>query len=371
MKIAVLGANGQVGAEVCLLLNRAPGVEVVPVSRNRSGSAFLRWHGLACRHGLPANASEAAGLLGDCDVVANFALSVGRPREAREANRRLIEAAAMASMPGARQIYFSTLATYRHFLPAAQAPAHTAYGREKRRCEADAFRVGRRTGKETWALRIGHVYGELQGIRDEMRQRVLAGPVVVPRGGELAANVTHTVTIVDAILKIAAGRETPGTYDLTSFPNWSWRQVLEEEARQAGVPLAIEVPDTEPFEAAARSFLTRARGRVRQQLGGLLASPRTRELGLALIAYLPESVNVRIQSRHFKRRAAAEIGQLKHRRSSHDAFTIPPLTPVTLRSLAPTAGLLLAGAGRITPAGAASFPPDMALATGDPGSRHA
>lgn len=367
MKIAVLGANGQVGAEVCLLLRRVPGVEVVPVSRNRSGSAFLRWHGVACRHGLPADAAQAAGLLGDCDLVANFALSVGRPREAREANRRLIEAAAEASRPGARQIYFSTLATYRDFLPVAEGPAHTAYGREKRRCEDDAFRAGRRTGKPTWALRIGHVYGELQGIREEMRRLVTAGPVVVPRDGALAASVTHTVTIVDAILKIAAGGETPGTYDLTSFPNWSWRQVLEEEARQAGVPLQIELPDTDPFEAAAQGFLARTKGGLRAQAGRLLASPRTRELGLALIAHLPESWNLRTQSRHFQRRAAAEIGRLGERRPSHGAFTIPPLVPNTLRTLTPTRELLDAGAGLIPPAGEGAFPPDLPLAVaGEP-----
>src|SRR5262249_741297 len=75
MRIAVLGANGQVGAELCLLLSRQENVEVVPVCRTPMGSAFLRFHGLACRHGQPANPLEAHRLLGDCDVIANLALT--------------------------------------------------------------------------------------------------------------------------------------------------------------------------------------------------------------------------------------------------------------------------------------------------------
>jgi nucleoside-diphosphate-sugar epimerase len=359
MKVAVLGANGQVGSEVCLLLRRVAGVEVVPICRNRSGSAFLRWHGVPCRHGLATDPAQARGLLGDCDVVANFALAVDRPREAREANRRLIDAAADASMPGARIVYFSTLAVYRTFFPAGTPGGLTAYGREKLRGERDALRAGRRTGKPTWALRLGHVYGELQGIRDGMRRLVGGGPVVVPRGGELASNVVHTVTIVDAIRKIAAGGERPGVYDLVSHPSWSWRQVLTYEAECAGLDVRFEPPDADPFEAASRGLGERLRSRVRAAAGVVLASPRTREIGLAWITHLPASWNLRLQSRNFQRRAELEIAQLRRRPISHEAFSIPPIEPKALTTLAPTIELLRRGEGAVPPAGAGAFPQDL------------
>ena len=74
-RIAIVGANGQVGTEVCLRLREAADVEVVPVVRNLSGSAFLRLNGVDCRHGRIADPEQARHLIGDCDVVVNFALS--------------------------------------------------------------------------------------------------------------------------------------------------------------------------------------------------------------------------------------------------------------------------------------------------------
>ena len=339
MRIAVLGANGQVGSEVCLLLGRLPGVEVVPICRNPSGSAFLRWHGLPCRHGLVTDRRQAHDLLSDCAVVANFALAVGRPRESRTLNRLLVEHAAAESAPGAKVVYFSTLSVHARFQPAGAAGGRSAYGREKLRCERDARRAGRRSGKPTWILRLGHVCGELQDVREELRRLVTSGPVVVPRGGEGRANVTHTVTIVDALLRLAEGGERPGTYDLVSVPAWSWREVLAYEAEAAGVPLRLQDGGTIPEASFA--------GAIRGWLARQLAAPRTREIGLSLIAHLPESFNLRMQAQHFRRRAAAEIAARGARPPSHAAFTFPDMEVKTLASLTPTRQLLQEGRGRI------------------------
>ncbi|HEX5043068.1 MAG TPA: NAD(P)-dependent oxidoreductase [Candidatus Polarisedimenticolaceae bacterium] len=339
MKIAVLGANGQVGSEVCLLLARVPGVEVVPVCRNPSGSAFLRWHGLDCRHGLITDRRQARRLLEGCSVVANFALAVGRPRESRTLNRSLVEHAAEESAAGAKVVYFSTLSVHASFQPAGSPRGRSAYGREKLRCERDARRAGRRSGKATWILRLGHVCGELQEIHEELRRLVTGGTVVVPRGGEGRANVTHTVTIVDALLRIAAGAERPGTYDLVSVPPLSWREVLGLQASAAGVPLRLQDGGTPAPGGIAAA--------VRGWLGRQLTAPRTREVGLSLIAHLPESLNLKVQAQHFRRRAAAEIAALGARPPSHPAFTFPDMDVRPLAALTPTKRLLEEGRGGI------------------------
>ena len=90
MKVAILGANGQVGAEVCLILKNQPGIEVVPVCRNRLGSAYLRYEGVACRHGYPTDGVQSKSLFGDCPVIANFARGSGSLREMADINDRLI-----------------------------------------------------------------------------------------------------------------------------------------------------------------------------------------------------------------------------------------------------------------------------------------
>ena len=62
-RIAIVGANGQVGTEVCLRLREVQGIEAVPVVRNPSGSAFLRLNGMTCRHGRIADTKEARELI--------------------------------------------------------------------------------------------------------------------------------------------------------------------------------------------------------------------------------------------------------------------------------------------------------------------
>ena len=111
MKIAILGANGQVGAELCLILARQPGVEIVPICRSRMGSAFLRFKGLRCRHGQPSEPHSARQLYGDCDVILNLALvpEGNDARAARRLHRLLISNVAECTKPGAIHIYFSTM----------------------------------------------------------------------------------------------------------------------------------------------------------------------------------------------------------------------------------------------------------------------
>ena len=89
-RIAVLGANGQVGAEVCLLLRNQPDVELIPVCRNPRSSSYLRYHGMACRHGLPADADQARELFAGADVILDFALAQGLPRDTRRIHEAMI-----------------------------------------------------------------------------------------------------------------------------------------------------------------------------------------------------------------------------------------------------------------------------------------
>jgi nucleoside-diphosphate-sugar epimerase len=360
-RIAVLGANGQVGSEVSLLLSRQPGVEVVPISRTRTGSAFLRSRGLRCRHGRAADPADAARLLSDCDTVLHFARPAGRPGEMKAANEALLANATSCSAPGARIVYFSSLCAYRTFRPVTRPALPTAYGWEKRTVERLARRQGERSGKGIWILRLGHVAGHLQDISLELRRLVREGPVIIPSGGLHASGVVYTATIVDAVLSIASGRAPAGTYDLFCSPPWTWRDVLEHEARVCGVPLhlAAPVPDIRmdqgrPGLAARIGSL--ARGLVSQAL----ATSQAREAGMILLGSMSAATNLRHQSDHFRRRAGAEIGSLLRRDCSADAFLFAAAGSPSLGGLRPTAQLLadpgfdLTLRGGITP-----FPADL------------
>ena len=62
----------------------------MPITRNVSGSAFLRLQGVACRHGRITIQPRPRDLIGDCDVIVNFALSnTAIPRIDRDINRQI------------------------------------------------------------------------------------------------------------------------------------------------------------------------------------------------------------------------------------------------------------------------------------------
>ncbi len=356
-RIAVLGANGQVGAEVSLLLH-ARGADVVPIARNRFGSAFLRYHGLACRHGLAGDLAEARHLLGDCDVVLNLTVAsvAGRPGEARRINRVLAENAVLASAPAARIVHCSTIEVYGDHRPGFRLRWRNAYGREKLAGERQARRAGRRSGREVYVLRLGHVCGEHQSITRIMRDLVLTPPVLVPEF-DRPSNIVHTATIVDAVLAIGLGREKPGTYDLFNRPQWSWRAAFTYEAQRLGRPATFETVAAGSSSVARRG----ARGLARLALGVVDRGGFVKEMALRSMARLSPAWNGRAQALLYRARAAREIAAL----SSVPRVPMNGLDWIDherriLSTLAPTAALLASGAWIIPPVDRArSWPADL------------
>lgn len=313
-RVIVIGANGQVGAEVCLLLAGSPGIEVVPVVRNHRGSAYLRWMGLPCRHGDIGDPRAAAGLVGDGDLILNFALSGASPAIARRENACLIDNCARYAPAGARLIYYSTQNVYGSANPASYYRWRGFYAREKLRCERDARAAGQRHGRQTWVLRLGHVCGELQGLTRRIRELVQMGTVYLADGGYLPANCVHVPVIVDCALAILHAETAGATYDLVNKPQWRWRDVYQREADILGMPL-----DIESVPRRSRAGLP---AMLRGMLGGAvnaISREAISELGRRAVSHLPPRLTARIHADYLRKRASAEIGALRHRSASHDA----------------------------------------------------
>ena len=342
-RIAVLGANGQVGAELCLILRNHPEIELIPVCRNRGGSAFLRYYGLPCRHGLPADPAQAAALFGDCDIIVNSALGQGAPKKIREVEQTLIANSLAYAPPHARIIYFSTLMVQGDPRPGAWVRWRGAYGRAKLRSERVLWARGRRTDKETYILRLGHVCGELQNITFDIRDRIRTGRVILP-ASDGASNTLYTSTLADAVLKIAAGKEKPGTYDLVSFPEWTWRQVYEYEAEQLRLPLeakTVAAPSRKRFSGFLRMSA------LRSWLHALASRPLVKEAALRMMAYAPRGWNERFQAKWYQTRARAEIQALRQASTPPEALFWIAMAGKLLSTLTPTRQLLDQPAFRI------------------------
>ena len=301
--IAILGANSQVGTEVCLHLSRTEGVQVIPVCRTAPATALLSRCGLACRVGSLDTAAGARELLAGCDTVVEFSVPPGTASEIRRATRALVTRAIEHAPPGARYVFMSTIMAFG--MPqnsAARAPrlvSRTVYGQTKRHAEALAARAGRTAGREVWALRLGQVHGPLQSVSRLWLDRMRPEKALVPSG---PAHAVFTQTIAEALAHIARGLEQPGLYTLVAEPPLTWRELHEFYARRAGVVPSVDELRDEP-------------GGSRRLGSGLLASAiaALRERRETISAYLlwraPE-LESRLRGAHGRSRARAEIAAL-------------------------------------------------------------
>lgn len=336
LKVAVLGANGQVGAELCLLLARVPDVELVPIARTRTGSAFLRWHGIRCRHGRAASAEEAYGLISDCDVIVNSALASGTPAQMRRTEDAIVRNAFACSSSAAVIIHFSTQSVYGDPRQGKSIRWRSLYGRAKLATEKRVRAQSRRHRKRAYILRLGHVCGPLQQISNNIRQEIREDRVVLG-AIDLPSNTVYTATIVEAILAIIRGRVAPGCYDLMNVPQWTWRTVYEYEARACGCELH---PRFVAGSAARRPFPARMLRWLAAAGGNAVAGSFMRQLVAAGLARLPPDLSERAQAWWYCKRARSEIAALSISPTPTDHLTWVANGKHFIDSLPPTSQVL-------------------------------
>jgi dTDP-4-dehydrorhamnose reductase len=302
--MAIVGANGQVGAELCLLLAGCKDIELIPICRNRSGSSFLRWQGVSCRHGRVADPADAARLLGDCDVVVNSSLATGTPSEIRRIEGAIVANIFRFSKPSATIIHFSTQSVYGDPRQNRRIRWRNPYGRAKLATERRVRMESRRTKKPAYVLRLGHVCGALQEISNTIRAAIRARSVILPARNH-SSNTVYTTAIIGAIEQIVGGRMRPDTYDLMNSPRWSWHEVYEHEAEVCRTPLEIQRVDASHHAPVPAIFAPAAR-----LLGSLIAAQSVRDLLAKFFAYLPGPLNARALAWWYARRARAQIAAL-------------------------------------------------------------
>jgi nucleoside-diphosphate-sugar epimerase len=361
--LALLGANGQVGAELSLMLSKRADLNLIPVCRNRSGSAFLRWQGLACRHGRAADSQDSKRLLADCDVIVNCSLASGTPAQIRRIEDNIVRNAFAHSKANAKIIHFSTQSVYGDPRPLRMTRWLNPYGRAKLATERSVRRAQRHSKKPAYILRLGHVCGTLQEISNTIRAQIIAGTVVLP-SQDRSSNTVFTAAIVDAVIQIMRGNVEPGTYDLMNSPRWTWRKVYEYEAEQLGIALLPALADVRAGSAAATSL------RPIKKLAGYLASNRwLRDAAAKLFAYIPEQLNARALAWWYQQRAKTEIGALVISPSIAEHLTWVENGRVFFPASLPTQDLLRIANGTscVEPVPQVSWPADLPSAADEVG----
>jgi len=254
---------------------------------------------MQCRHGRLTVEAEARSLLKGATLVADFGWPTNTIGKMDEICRQ-IRNAIRQSPVGVPYVFISTQSV---FCLDPSNPQITSYRLSKRRAEQTAIREGRRTGHPVYVLRLGQVHGPLQSVSKAILLEFRPETALVPAVDSYAV---FTYSIAEALANIAAGRATPGVYTLLAYPQWRWPEVHAYYSRWTGIKSeAVE----EPLRPEASSTLTRMRHMLRGFFGNEIF--RQREMAEYFgTSLFPQKLR-RLRLAHYRKQAAAEIGQLR------------------------------------------------------------
>lgn len=231
MRVGVVGANSQVGTELCFLM-RQLGADVVPIVRNKVAASTFNHFEFKYRVADVSTASDARQALDDLDVVAiaayaPFRLGNPDPQDARTTNTNLVKHAVKHTPPDASVVYFSSIAAFGSDIRSSRSDWNW-YTRENRRLEELICETTDGTPTEGFAFRLGHVFGEYQGVVQDFRETLSTSqPLSIDCDPAAPSNVLHTVTLADAILRTDTREFNGGRYSVVNAPQWTWREVVD------------------------------------------------------------------------------------------------------------------------------------------------
>ena len=310
-RVAIIGANGQVGVEVTLNLQAMPDVRVIPICRSELGASLLRRCGVDCRIGAVADRERARALLEGCDLVVDFSLPRGLPSEVRRPMRANIVNAISEAPAGVPYVFISTTTAFGMPMSARRYAnylvARTSYASSKRHGERLTRAMGLLRRRPTYVLRLGQVHGELQGVSRALLGAAGERTIALAKAGETPSDTVFCSTIALAIRNIALGLERPGDYTLLEAPEWSWRRMYEFYASERGkVATFVDAGVTAKGSSGPLS---------RKVLGAALGLlKRNREILTAQLPGIAPTVEQYLKSAHLARSAAAEIAAGQARR---------------------------------------------------------
>lgn len=301
-KLAIVGANGQVGTELLLRFSGVPSVDLVPIVRTRAGSAFLRSVGVECLQGDVTDPKQAKTLLAGCDAVLNLAHADSYVSRQRMTNFAIQRAIITASPTDSVTIFCSTQMVY---APELSVRIPGTYGADKLLLERKSRSWSRAADKQLAIFRLGHVLGDLQAITRKIRAEVATGEVALPTRGEIPSNTIFVASVAAAVLKMARHEVPAGTYDLISSPQWSWSDIYRYYANESGEDLSIVDAAPQPrVSGKLAAALTKS-------ASDLVLQQRVRERLGWFLRWMPETANERLYATYQVRRASHEIRELE------------------------------------------------------------
>jgi dTDP-4-dehydrorhamnose reductase len=329
MKIAVIGANGNVGTELCFLLKES--AEVIPIVRNKMGSIFLQHHGLNCRIADISLDSDAEKALHDADVVVIAAwvadrFSGSQNQTSKTINEKLIKNSVRFSAKNSIIIYLSTIRAFAHKVdPKTSRFWPPRYDKEKQHLERVLLSECRNGKKRGFAFRCGHVFGERQPSTIAMKKLLSSKKkLAIQANPDWKSNIVHIVTLNDAIFRCAQPDVKSGVYSIVNNPQWTWKEVYENYNKNAQI-------EFKPMKQTSRN--------VRGFLWKMLKS--NKKLMIPILYRMPKSFEKHLLRKLSMKRMQLEISMLNDKEPVYSGnFNYVPIPGPFLTGLADTRELL-------------------------------
>lgn len=328
-RVAILGANGQIGMVLCREWLRSSAIRPIAIVRSRLAEAVLRARlgaDLEIRRGSVAESKEATRLLEGCEVVVNCAYaSSGGFRASRLANEATIFAV-LEWQSVRRLVQLSSVAVYgssRDHSSTFERPRPTnSYGREKLAHEAFAAAATKMASDRLTILRVGHVYGP-----EQVMSRFILESISDPRfrlpgldGG--GSNCVSLLTLVGGIQRAVLDEGTAGLFNLVDSPNMSWAEIFAWHADSVGMrkPDRLTREQTDAAAAAAlasagdgiHDFARAALDAVRPAgLGRLVAAPSIRSRIDGFFSSSPAFLESAARKIHVTDSVSAQLSQIE------------------------------------------------------------
>jgi nucleoside-diphosphate-sugar epimerase len=304
-RVGIIGANGQVGSEVCLLLSQMNGVRPVPICRNPVGATFLRRCGLDVRLGAADSEKNSRELLEDLDLVADFSLPAGSSSYVRSQINQTIGNVVRFAPPGVPFVYLSSILAYGN--PDFHSPLRnyrvsgSAYGSTKRYAEQLAYKLSKRHRRPAYLFRVGVVHGELQAATRQAVKDLKASAGLTAYVPNCESYTVFAYSIAEALVSAAYQNDASGLYTLVSNPGWSWRELHQYLADKAGVyqPMVLLKPQT--------SQSAGWKSRLKRSAFGALRSRK--EFLNGYIGAVSPTLEQQMRATYHMRNAAAEISR--------------------------------------------------------------
>lgn len=300
-RVAVLGANGQVGTELCFYLKVMGFCEPIAITRSPNSTAVLSRAGIDCRSGDLVNPQIAARLLNDCDLIFDLALPNGKNlHETKRMMRARATSIFSIARPSKGFVLASTTSVYRF---SASLPFFRAYRSMKLFSERLSQSLGLKYRVPVYVFRLGEVHGELQSCSNFLRRDLSrnTGPIHVP---DQPSNAIFVFSIAEAIRAVLFERTTPNIYTLISHPAWSFADLVEWYASKLGLNATVVVENVRPTSPIRQGF-SAVRDWVEQGLSGLVG--HYKELLSAIVSTYSEELDQKLRFTRTRKIAASTI----------------------------------------------------------------